>query len=108
MDVKTIINKTKSAIQAASYDMVPTLKNRTSRRKYGLSLGDIEDYISSLEEIDLAKGPIPDRDFSGEELFIFKKEIIPGITFYVKIKEKNNQIKILSCHEDEKEDFYGE
>lgn len=87
-------------MQSASYDMVPTPKNGNSRRKFGLSLYDIEDFLSSLEVCDLFQGPIMDRDYPGEELFIFKREIIPGINFYVKLKEKNNQIKILSCHED--------
>lgn len=82
--------------------MVPTAKNRNSKRKYGLSQYDIEDYIVSLEEKDLYKGPEPDLDFPGEELFIFKKEIKPNVIFYTKLKYKNNQIKILSCHEDEK------
>lgn len=81
--------------------MVPTVKNRVSKRKYGLSQFDIEDYIASLEEEDLKKGPEPDRDYPGEELFIFKKEIMPNVVFYTKLKYKNNQIKILSCHEDE-------
>ena len=76
-------------------------KNRNSKRKYGLSQYDIEDYIASLEAEDLYKGPEPDRDCPGEELFIFKKEIIPNVIFYTKLKYKNNQIKILSCHEDE-------
>lgn len=42
-----------------------------------------------------------DRDYPNEELFIFKKEIVENVMFYTKIKYKNNQIKILSCHEDE-------
>lgn len=96
-----ILSKTKSAIQDASYDIVPTLKNRNSRRKYGLSIYDIEDFLSKLEVADLIQGPMVDRDYPNEELFIFKKEIIPDVIFYVKIKEKDNQIKILSCHEDE-------
>lgn len=81
--------------------MIPTVKNRNSKRKYGLSQYEIEDYIASLELEDLYKGPELDRDFPGEELFIFKKEIQPNIVFYTKLKYKNGQIKILSCHEDE-------
>lgn len=88
-------------MQDASYDMIPTLKNRNSRRIYGLSIYDIEDFLSKLEAADLIQGPIADRDYPSEDLFIFKKEIISNVIFYVKIKEKNNQIKILSCHEDE-------
>ena len=84
-----------------NYDMVPTVKNRNSKRKYGLSQYDIEDYIASLEAEDLYKGLEPDRDCPGEELFIFKKEILPNVIFYTKLKYKNNQIKILSSHEDE-------
>ena len=94
--------KIKAAMKSNNYDMVPTVKNRNSKRKYGLSQYDIEDYIASLEAEDLWKGPEPDRDCLGEELFIFKKEIKPKFIFYIKLKYKNNQIKILSCHEDEK------
>lgn len=83
------------------YDFVPTSKNRNSRHKYGLTQYDIEEFIASLEEEDIIKGPEVDRDYPDEELFIFKKEIIKDVKFYVKIKYKNNQIKIISCHEDE-------
>lgn len=96
-----ILVKTKSSMKSGNYDMVPTVKNRNSKRKYGLSQYDIEDYIASLEVEDLCKGPESDRDCPGEELFIFKKEIIPNVIFYTKLKYKNNQIKILSCHDDE-------
>ena len=88
-------------MKSRNYDMIPTEKNRNSKRKYGLSQYEIEDYIASLEVEDLYKGPELDRDFPGEELFIFKKEILPNIVFYTKLKYKNGQIKILSCHEDE-------
>ena len=91
-------------MKSGNYDMVPTAKNRNSKRKYGLLQYDIEDYIASLEAEDLYKGPEPDRDCPGEELFIFKKEIIPNVIFYTKLKYKNNQIKILSCHEDENQE----
>lgn len=101
MEIEEIIKLTKSSIKSGTYDMVPTCKNKESKRKYGLSQFDIEDYIYSLEKENLHKGPEPDRDFPGEELFIFKKEIIPNVVFYTKLKYKNGQIKILSCHEDE-------
>ena len=101
LNITEILKQTKLSIKNKTYDMVPTLKNRTSKRKYGLTQFDIEDYILSLKEEDLYKGPEPDRDYPDEELFIFKKEIIPNVIFYTKLKLKNNQIKILSCHEDE-------
>ena len=85
-----------------SYDFVPTGKNKTSRRKYGLAMLDIEDYIANLNAVDLYEEPVEDRDYSNEELYIFKKEILQDVVFYTKIKIKNNQVKILSCHEDEK------
>lgn len=101
MDVEEILKKTKNAIKNATYDFVPTEKNRKSRRKYGLSVFEIEDFLYSLEKVDLYKGPVSDYDFPMEEVFVFKKEIISGIVFYVKLKEKDDIIKILSCHEDE-------
>ena len=76
-------------------------KTKTLVENTGLSFLEIEDFIYSLEKEDLNKGPVPDYDFPNEEVFIFKKEILPGVMFYVKVKEKNGQIKILSCHEDE-------
>ena len=60
-------------MKSGTYDMVPTIKNKLSKRKYGLSQFDIEDFITGLDENDLYKGPEPDRDCSDEELFIFKK-----------------------------------
>ena len=101
MEVSEIILKIKASMKSGNYDMVPTEKNRNSKHKYGLTQYEIEDYIALLEVNDLYKGPIPDRDYPGEELFIFKKEIIPNVVFYTKLKYKNNQIKILSCHENE-------
>lgn len=101
MEVDDILKKLKISIKNKTYDYVPTGKNKTSRRKFGLTMFDIEDFLLSIEKEDLDKGPVEDYDFPGEEVFIFKKEILTDVIFYVKIKEKNNQIKILSCHEDE-------
>ncbi|HCY44457.1 MAG TPA: hypothetical protein DHU33_03405 [Firmicutes bacterium] len=101
MTVAEILKKVKENISIGNYDIVTTAKNKASRRKYGLTQYDLEDYILSLAATDLYKGPEKDRDYPQEELFIFKKEIIPNVTFYTKLKYKNNQIKILSCHEDE-------
>lgn len=101
MEVNDILKKLKISIKNKTYDYVPTGKNKTSRRKFGLTMFDIEDFLLSIEKEDLDKGPVEDYDFPGEKVFIFKKEILTDVIFYVKIKEKNNQIKILSCHEDE-------
>lgn len=101
MEVNDILKKLKKSIKNKTYDYVPTGKNKTSRRKFGLTMFDIEDFLLSIEKEDLDKGPVEDYDFPGEKVFIFKKEILTDVIFYVKIKEKNNQIKILSCHEDE-------
>jgi len=53
----------------------------------------------------LYSGPEIDRDKPNEEVFIFTKEILNGVNFYVKIKKDSkvtyNRIKILSCHEAE-------
>ena len=101
LEVSEILQLVQKSMKDGNYDMVPTPKNRNSRRKYGLTLNDIEDLIFSLNEGNLVKGPEIDRDFPGEELFIFKKEIYCNVVFYIKLKFKDNQIKILSCHEDE-------
>lgn len=101
LNVEDILIKLKNDIKNKSYDYVPTGKNKTSRRKFGLTMFEIEDFLFSLEKEDLEKGPVKDYDYPEEEVFIFKKEIKSGVVFYVKIKEKENQIKVLSCHEDE-------
>ena len=101
LQVDEILKLTKKDMKSGAYYMIPTAKNRESKRKYGLSQIDIEEFISSLEATDLYKGPEIDRDYPDEELFIFKKKILPNVVFYVKLKHKNNQVRILSCHEDE-------
>lgn len=105
MTVTEIINLLHKSVSDGTYDFVPTEKNRNSRRKYGLTMFEIEDFLKSINEEDLKSGPVKDRDIPNEELFIFKKEIQPGIDFYIKVKEdkkgRNDRIKIISCHEDE-------
>lgn len=105
MNVNEIINLLRSSIKKKDYDFVPTLKNRNSRRKYGLTILDIEDFLITLNSNDLVTGPEKDRDIPNDEIFVFKKKL-KGIIFYVKIKKDSkidyDRIKILSCHEDEK------
>lgn len=105
MTVTQIVNLLHKSITDKSYDLIPTEKNRNSRRKYGLTLFEIEDFLNSITEEDIHSGPECDRDIIGDEVFIFKKDILDNVTFYVKIKKDNkvkyNRIKILSCHEDE-------
>ena len=105
VNVTQIIDLLHESVSNRNYDMVPTIKNRNSRRKYGLTILDIEDFLKTIEIGDLFKGPEPDRDIPGEEVFMFKKEIIEGTNFYVKVKKDStvsfDRIKVLSCHEDE-------
>lgn len=105
MDVVQIIELLHKSVGEGNYDFVPTEKNRNSRRKYGLSVFDIEDYLLSITEGDLYSGPVEDRDILGDYVFIFKKEILNEVVFYVKVKKDSkvnyDRIKILSCHEDE-------
>lgn len=102
MMVTQIINLLHKSVRNKTYDFVPTLKNRDSRRKFGLSMFEIEDFLNSISETDLYSGPILDRDKSNEEVFVFLKSFRDTI-FYVKIKKDNDvkydRIKILSCHE---------
>ena len=85
--------------------MVPTVKNKSSRRKLGLTTLDIEDFLKSIVIEDFFKGPEVDRDVPGDEVFMFKKEIMESVVFYIKVKKDNtvtyDRIKILSCHEDD-------
>ena len=103
--VTQIVNLLHKSVSDKSYDLVPTEKNRNSRRKFGLTIYDIEDFLKSISETDLYSGPEIDRDMPNEEAFIFIKEILAGVSFYVKVKKDSkvtyDRIKILSCHEAE-------
>lgn len=105
MTVLDIVNLLHKSVSEKTYDLVPTEKNRNSKRKYGLTLFEIEDFLKRITEEDLYSGPEEDRNMQGEELFIFKKEILNKVIFYVKIKKDSkvsyDRIKIISCHEDE-------
>ncbi len=105
MTVTKIVNLLHKSVADKSYDLVPTEKNRNSRRRLGLTIFEIEDFLQLISETDLVCGPEIDRDRPDEEVFIFIKEIFDGINFYVKIKKDNSvnydRIKILSCHEAE-------
>lgn len=81
--------------------IIPTEKNKVSRRKYGLTIEAIEMFIKSINAGDLWDGPVIDINYPTEEIYIFKKEPIPGVLFYVKLKLKNQEAICLSCHEDE-------
>lgn len=105
MSVSEIICLLHKSVLERTYDLVPTVKNRNSRRKYGLTIFDIEDFLLKITVNDLYRGPVPDRDCLGEYLYVFTKEVIKGVVFYVKIKKDNgvyyDRIKIISCHEAE-------
>lgn len=58
LDVMQIIKLLHESVIDKSYDLVPTEKNRNSRRKYGLSVFDIEDYLLSITDSDLYSGPV--------------------------------------------------
>lgn len=88
------------AIKTHTYDFVPTKKNKESRYAYGLTIGDMEDLLMSLNENDLFKGPVEDRDYPGEYLYVYKKLVLENILFYIKVKYKDGFVKILSFHED--------
>ncbi|MDD2391567.1 MAG: hypothetical protein PHU94_01340 [Bacilli bacterium] len=99
MSVEKTLKTVIEIVNMGKFDFIPTSKNLVSKRKYALSHYDIEDFIKSLESTDLMEGPTEDRDCPGEYLYIFKREILPGILFYVKFKIKNGEVKCLSCHE---------
>lgn len=105
MDVEDILDLLHKSVKKKNYDLVPTVKNRNSRRKYGLTLLEIEDFLKGITKKELFKGPVKDRDVPGEEVYIFKKNIKEDVVFYVKIKKDSSvdcdRIKILSIHEDE-------
>lgn len=67
MTVTQIINQLHQSVHDKSYDLVPTEKNRNSRRKYGLTIYEIEDFLQSISETDLYRGPEVDRDKPNKE-----------------------------------------
>ena len=74
MDVTAIMNLLHKSVSNKDYDFVPTAKNRNSRRKYGLTLYDIEDFLKTITEEDLVSGPEKDRDMPNEKvIFLWKK-----------------------------------
>lgn len=105
MTATEIINLLHKSVNEKTYDLVPTVKNRRSRQKYGLTIYEIEDFLKSITVHDLESGPLVDKDIPNEELFVFMKEIVKNVIFYVKIKKDNtvnyDRIKIISCHEAE-------
>lgn len=100
MDVNEFLIEAKKRITDGKLDIVPTSKNTTTRRRHGLTVLDIEDFLKSLTASDLESGPEEDRDYPGEYVYIFGKEIFRGTLFYVKIKLKEDLLKCLSCHDD--------
>lgn len=101
MTVDEILEKFKKVVKEGTYKVVERPKNLNSRRKYGKTWQDLEDFFLTIDKNDLFDGPTKDYDYPDEELFIFKKELVPGVMFYVKIKDFEDTIKIISCHEDE-------
>ena len=56
LEVTELLNLVRKSIKTHKYDMVPTAKNRESKRKYGLTQLDIEYFILSLKADNLYKG----------------------------------------------------
>lgn len=71
MTVTQIVNLLHKSVTEKTYDLVPTEKNRNSRRKYGLTIYDIEDFLKLISEVDLYSGPEIDRD--RQYLFLYEK-----------------------------------
>lgn len=101
MTVDEILEKFKKTIKEGTYIPIDRAKNLNSRHKYGITMQELEDFFLTIDKNDLYEGPTKDYDFPEEELFVFKKEFIPGVMFYVKIKDYKDTIKIISFHEDE-------
>lgn len=62
MTVTQIINLLHKSVADKSYDLIPTVKNRNSRRKYGLTMYDIEEFLKTITEEDLYSGPVADKN----------------------------------------------
>ena len=58
LEVTELLNLVRKSIKTHKYDMVPTAKNRESKRKYGLTQLDIEYFILSLK-VGISKTMLP-------------------------------------------------
>ena len=58
LEVTELLNLVRKSIKTHKYDMVPTAKNRESKRKYGFTQLDIEYFILSLK-VGISKTMLP-------------------------------------------------
>ena len=104
LELRILFEKIKECLDLSNIKVEEIIKRIVEILKcVDKTIYDIEDFLISISEEDLYSGPEKDRDRPDEEVFIFLKEILPGIQLYVKIKKDSrvayDRIKILSCHE---------
>ncbi|MDA3931867.1 MAG: hypothetical protein PF513_03945 [Tenericutes bacterium] len=85
--------------------VIPTDKNRRTRYRLGITIGEQEDMIRNLTKDEYIKGPVDDHDVSrSSKLWVFKHNY-NGTVIYIKITEieiinDNGSVRALSCHID--------
>lgn len=99
MDVIDFLSTAKRLVKSNNLVVVPRDKNKRTLWMLGISLVDIEETILDLTMEDFVLGPVEDRDYPGENLYIFKTERFDEL-LYIKLKLENNQLKCLSFHID--------
>ena len=105
-DVEEIKKFLESVKTADEIDIFGRDKNRNTRLKLGLTIGDQEEIIRNLEVHEYISGPEEDHDRTKEgKVWIFKHYYEKEHWLYIKLKEviiiKNKKkIKCLSCHID--------
>ncbi len=99
-EIIKVLHKIKQYIKERKREIVPTLKNKQTRRKLKLTDEDVYDKLLELELCDYVSGPEDDRDRKGEfDIWKFGKSYRDK-EMYIKIKVDDARVKILSFHED--------
>lgn len=99
MTIESFLLEVRRHTKDGNLVIVPTLKNRTTRRMLGLSVVDLEVIVCNLSNDDFHEGPVEDRDRPNEFLYIFKTEYLDEM-LYIKIKLQTDEARCISIHLD--------
>ena len=98
-DINHIIRHIHKCARNNNVVFVQTNKNRNTIRIYDLVDNERINILLKLKEEHLFKGPIVDKDYPNEYLYVFKyfyKKV--DILIYIKIKVLDKYIRVISFH----------
>lgn len=99
MELEEFLKECKNRVKNNNLDFIPRRENNKSRRKYGLSIMDVEDAILNLTLSDYKQGPEEDYSYPNEYVWVFLKEI-NSVSFYIKLKlRENGEVVCISFHD---------